>query len=388
MTTAARILESFTRRTGVVGSAPPRRYLWTDAFAVTACLALHGRDRSEGRPAADAPWLGLAVRLVEQVHHILGRHRRDDARTGWISGLDEEEGAYHPTAGGLRIGKPLPERRPGQPSDARLEWEQDGQYYHYLTRWMHALARMSDLTKEPVYHRWAVELALAAHRGFVHGTSAGPLLMSWKVSVDLSRPLVRSMGHHDPLDGLMALASLRATASSPATGTQGEGAGGPGELDAAIHDLAEICRGRDWVTDDALGIGGLLDAAHRAQMLAEMGAVSFGDGGELPESVAPEALLHDAALSLDAWERARPPGLPDHYRLPFREIGMALGLVAVEGVDHAAQPDIARRRPVADEIRDHWLAPAHQTGSTWTDHLDINSVMLATLLAPEEHLAL
>ena len=388
MTTAARILESFVRRTGVVGSAPARRYLWTDAFAVSALLALHRRQQKEGGAAADAPWLGLAVRLVEQVHHILGRHRRDDARTGWISGLDEEEGAYHPTAGGLRIGKPLPERRPGKPSDARLEWEQDGQYYHYLTRWMHALARMSAITKEPTYHRWAVELALAAHRGFVHGTSGGTQQMSWKMSVDLSRPLVRSMGHHDPLDGLMTLASLRATAPSPGAGTEGGVAGSQGELDAAIHDLAEICRGRDWVTDDALGIGGLLDAAHRARMLAGMGVVSFGEGCELPESVSPEGLLHDAALSLDAWERARPPGLPDHYRLPFREIGLALGLAAVEGVDDAAQPEIARRRPVADEIRDHWLGPTHQTAPTWTDHLDINAVMLATLLAPEEHLAL
>jgi len=387
MTTAAGILESFARRTGVVGSAPPRRYLWTDAFAVTACLALHRRDRSEGRPAADAPWLALAVRLVEQVHHILGRHRRDDARTGWISGLDEEEGAHHPTAGGLRIGKPLPERRPGQASDARLEWEQDGQYYHYLTRWMHALARMSAITNEPIYHRWAVELALAAHRGFVHGTSGGPRQMCWKMSVDLSRPLVRSMGHHDPLDGLMTLASLRATAPS-AAGAQGDGVGSPGELGAAIHDLAEICHGRDWVTDDALGIGAILDAAHRARMLADTGGVSFGEGSDLPESVAPEALLHDAALSLDAWERARPPGVPDHYRLPFREIGLALGLVAVDGADDAAPPDIVRRRPLADDIRDHWLDPAHQTASTWTDHLDINAVMLATLLAPEEHLAL
>ena len=29
----------------------------------------------------------LALRLVGQVHHILGRHRADDQRAGWISGL-------------------------------------------------------------------------------------------------------------------------------------------------------------------------------------------------------------------------------------------------------------------------------------------------------------
>ena len=41
----------------------------------------------------------LALQLVAQVHHLLGRHRPDDARTGWISGLGEEEGSKHPTIG-------------------------------------------------------------------------------------------------------------------------------------------------------------------------------------------------------------------------------------------------------------------------------------------------
>jgi hypothetical protein len=49
----------------------------------------------------------LAVRLVDQVHHVLGRHRDDDPRSGWISGLSEKEGELHPNIGGLRIGKEL-----------------------------------------------------------------------------------------------------------------------------------------------------------------------------------------------------------------------------------------------------------------------------------------
>ncbi len=58
----------------------------------------------------------LALRSIDQVHHVLGRHRSDDARTGWISGLDEREGERHPTRGGLRIGKQLPERPRAHPS--------------------------------------------------------------------------------------------------------------------------------------------------------------------------------------------------------------------------------------------------------------------------------
>src|SRR5687768_6507795 len=118
---AAWIMDGFAHDTGVSSSLPPRRYLWTDAFAVCNCLSLHTRT-------AEPRWLDLAIRLVDRVHHTLGRHRPDDTRTGWLSGLSDHEGELRPTAGGLRIGKPLPERRAGEPADPQLEWEQDGQY--------------------------------------------------------------------------------------------------------------------------------------------------------------------------------------------------------------------------------------------------------------------
>lgn len=95
------LMDRFLRDTGVTSDASPRRYLWTDAFAVCNLLGLGEPD--------------LARRLVSQVHETLGRHRDDDPRDGWISGLDEEEGRRHPTAGGLRIGKKLPERGPNEP---------------------------------------------------------------------------------------------------------------------------------------------------------------------------------------------------------------------------------------------------------------------------------
>jgi len=110
----------------------PRRYLWTDAFAVCNYLEIFSQTNNQA-------YQDLAFSLVNQVHHILGQHRNDDPRAGWISGLDKEEGELHPTKGGLRIGKHLKERMPGEPLDERLEWERDGQYYHYLTKWMHAL---------------------------------------------------------------------------------------------------------------------------------------------------------------------------------------------------------------------------------------------------------
>ena len=74
-----------------------------------------------------------------KVHQVLGKHRPDESVQGWLSGLGEDEGHKHPTIGGLRIGKKLPERKPSEAYDDRLEWDRDGQYYHYVTKWMHAL---------------------------------------------------------------------------------------------------------------------------------------------------------------------------------------------------------------------------------------------------------
>ncbi|HEX7504813.1 MAG TPA: hypothetical protein VF336_06065, partial [Syntrophales bacterium] len=144
----------------------PRRYLWTDAFAVCNFLELYHQTGDEN-------YRQLASHLVDQVHHVLGRHRDNDPRTGWISGLDEQNGEVHPTAGGLRIGKGMNERRPDDPYDERLEWDRDGQYYHYLTKWMHALNQVARATGDSAYTRWAIELAKSAHARFTYVPSFG-----------------------------------------------------------------------------------------------------------------------------------------------------------------------------------------------------------------------
>jgi AraC-like DNA-binding protein len=82
----------FADRTGLTTDRPPDRYLWTDAFAVCKFLGLGRTD--------------LARRLVDQVHQTLGRHHANDARRGWISGLESEQGEQHPTIDGLRISRP------------------------------------------------------------------------------------------------------------------------------------------------------------------------------------------------------------------------------------------------------------------------------------------
>src|SRR5438034_2561727 len=161
LATSARLMSEFAVRTGLSArKRRPERYLWTDAFAVCNFIEVFRRTRDE-------KYLRYATDLIDQVHRVLGRYRDDDACRGWISGLSDEAGRRHPTAGGLRIGKPLKERDAGEPFDERLEWDRDGQYFHYLTKWIHALCQVTVVTADFAYSRWAVELGAAAFREFV-----------------------------------------------------------------------------------------------------------------------------------------------------------------------------------------------------------------------------
>jgi hypothetical protein len=377
------IMTEFSDSTGLsTVEQSPRRYLWTDAFAVCNFLELYQR-------IGDESWQNLALRLVDQVHYTLARHREDDSRTGWISGHTEEEGRKHPTMGGLRIGKQMNERKPDDPYDDHLEWDRDGQYYHYLTKWMHALNRVSRSTGNPILNFWAIELAKAAHAGFVHILNFGSKRMYWKMSIDLSYPLVPSMGHHDPLDGLITYNQIQATA------VELFNASGP-DLDSEIADMELLCKGKNWATNDPLGLGGLL--CHAYIILQLMVQDQFTDTGILKD------LLESSLASLDTYMLDRFLSFPAEYRLPFRELGMAIGLHAVERIEglmeekanvfdknHPVYSQIkylGRFARLGEAIEKFWLDPQNRMAKTWTEHLDINSVMLATSLAPDGYLKL
>lgn len=347
---AAELLAAFAERTGLTSERPARRYLWTDAFAVCTYVGLQ-------RATGDPLYLELAHRLVTRVHHTLGRHRDDDARVGWISGLPAAAGEAHPTRGGLRIGKRFAERGPEDAFDDALEWERDGQYFHYLTKWMHALDVLARTTGEPRFDAWAHDLALAAYRGFAHATPGGPR-MYWKASIDLTRPLVASMGHHDPLDGLV---TYRQLAKPPAT---------PIAAFNAMLDRAHLA------TSDPLGLGGLLVDAARVHQLAAHGAWP-------PDDALLTALLAAARVGLAHYARGGELQARPERRLAFRELGLAIGLAALAQLPAARTRELAAFAPLRAEIEACWGEPAHRATRTWRDHQDINDVMLATSLAPE-----
>lgn len=381
-TEASALMLGFARRTGLDSDRPPQRYLWTDAFAVCNFLGL-------SRATGEQRYQELALRLVDQVHHVLGRHREDDPRRGWISGLGMHEAEAHPTRGGLRIGKRLPERGQAEPFYERLEWERDGQYFHYLTKWMHALDQVSRATGDPRFNVWARELAAIALEAFTYQPAPDrEPRMYWKMSIDLSRPLVPSMGQHDPLDGYLTAEQLRATATGmPQT------AGGP-DLEEATRRFAVMTGGTGLASSDPLGIGGLLVDAYRVVQLIEQGGLSDED--------LLEHLFTAALAGLKHYARSGELQAPAEYRLAFRELGLAIGLHAVERMGQVAAQNPAiispgvradleallRYVPLGEEIESFWRTPAHQGASTWSEHRDINEVMLATRLAPDGFLVL
>ena len=376
-TAASEIMLAFANRTGLSSDRPVRRYLWTDAFAVCNFLTLYQATRDEA-------FKKLALALIDQVHETLGRFRPDDPRKGWISGLSEEEGRKHPTAGGLRIGKPLPERAPDAAFDAQLEWDRDGQYYHYLTKWMHALMQAGCTLDAPELVRWALELALVANRAFVWQAPDQSMRMHWKMRTDLGQPLVASMGQHDPLDGLVTCLSLvravqKCTPDSPLE-----------ELHGNIRTLAQITGSQSLETDDPLGLGGLLFDAGRLLQLPP-------DCTDLPGGLI-NRLLRSAIVGTDLFLQKRGLNLAVGQRLAFRELGLAIGLEIADTLplDRLQISDSTLRQiqslshyqPVRTHILKTWLIAANQKQDSWQAHMDINSVMLATCLAPAGFLVL
>ncbi|MEM1582809.1 MAG: hypothetical protein QXK89_09935 [Candidatus Bathyarchaeia archaeon] len=377
---AENLMREFAHQTGLTSNLKPKRYLWTDSFAVCNFIELYFRKRDE-------EFLRMALNLVDQVHFVLGRHREDDSRTGWISGLSDEEGWKHPTIGGLRIGKLLPERKPDEPFDDALEWERDGQYYHYLTKWMHALNIIGKATGDNKYVIWAIELAKKAHEAFVYKTPDGRKRIYWKMSIDLSRPLVSSMGQHDPLDGLITYMELQASALGGSLTLP--------DLAKKIKDMEDICDKMNWVTEDPLGAGELIKCSY---MLADLIAKGFSNRLDLLLSI-----VNDSLLSLELYLANETTTLPADLRLAFRELGLSIGLkaaVKLRGLVEnsrklSSNPDLVSAAKdlsgyiwLSNEIDRFWLSPKNRESRTWLEHRDINTVMLATSLIPDAFLGI
>ena len=116
------------------------------------------------------------------------------------------------------------------------------------------------------------------------------------------------------------------------------------------------------------------------------------------------SLLRDAEIGLEHFVRSHPQKASADYPLAFRELGLSIGLHAIVKMQRtigqhpenfsnqqelqASLSGLARFLPLIELIESFWLEPINQQSHSWTAHRDINSVMLATSLAPEGYLVL
>ena len=225
---------------------------------------------------------------------------------------------------------------------------------------------------------WARELAATAHAAFVRPTGAAGGGMVWKMSIDLSRPLVPSTGQHDPLDGLLTTAELRV------------GPNAQPELDAQIATYRALVASADFTTEDPLGIGGLLVDVCRLAQLAR--TTKFDQSLSID-------LMRSALQGLERWAFRRDLDRGAASRLAFREIGLAIGLRAIDtarvelggrfarGAEARVLLDaIGAYGPLGDKLVAFWSDPKNRESASWSEHQDINDVMLATALLPQEFL--
>jgi hypothetical protein len=197
-----------------------------------------------------------------------------------------------------------------------------------LTKWMHALCQTAFVTGDSGNARWAVELGEAAFGGFVRRSHSGEIVGAyWKMSTDLSRPLVPAMGLHDALDGFITFRQAQHAGKTLGNA----GVTGPS---AAVELLSVLCQYRNWTTDDPLGLGGLLfDACRLCRLPAEE---RFNDVRLLEE-------LTDACHNgLIAFLASRQLNRPASHRLAFRELGLAIGLRALPIIADAVTKDRSR----------------------------------------------
>jgi hypothetical protein len=290
--------------------------------------------------------------LVAAVHSTLGHQREANggAAAEWLPGASEQ----HPTAAGLRIGKPHPEGRP----------DGDGQYFHYLTKWAFALAAMTQATGDTKYLTWALELMQRVHPAFVYSAGPGPKRMHWKMSVDLSHHAVASMGNLDPYDGLVTYSLLKTLAER-------DGIGGSNVLQSEIADMQAIVQAKykSYHSDDPLDLGEALWLSH--WQLGSSSSSSSSSGAPWDAHVAQVSLRSLDRLWAEGYFEA-----PFKYRLAFREFGTSIGLQALMSV----RLDMPGKQL--------WQQRIEGIHATWggkdltTRDNDITPVMYATSLNP------
>jgi hypothetical protein len=241
---------------------------------------------------------------------------------------------------------------------------------------MRALDSLARHTNDGRYNRWARELAAVAFAAFTVEPPDSRRRLVWKMSIDLSRPLVTTQGKHDALEGLITCGQLQATAEH--LGLHDEG---PSLREERAGFEAMTRTDAGWSTSDPLGLGELLSDAWRVRQLE-----TEGRGFEHPLLT---RLLSSALEGMAQFASSNGLGRPALARLPFRELGLAIGLHTLQRLSEESTLPSAdvelldAMRPALElgsEIDAYWLEPGHRASASWLEHRELNEVTLAASL--------
>jgi hypothetical protein len=117
---------------------------------------------------------------------------------------------------------------------------------------MFALNRMSIAKGDRRYNNWAIQLAESTYPHFVYNRTTSHPRMHWKISIDMSRPVVPSEGNLDPYDGLVTFKILQETSGKSET------------LRQEISELERMVNNKfqSYDSDDPLDLGESLWISH------------------------------------------------------------------------------------------------------------------------------
>ncbi len=139
----------------------------------------------------------------------------------------------------------------------------------------------------------------------------------------------------------------------------------------------------------------MFDACRLAQLIVS---------GNLEQAGLLKTILESCLIGLDYFMKENSLKLPAGFRLAFRELGLSVGLQAVEKMRKligqksgllrekdlllSLLKALSRYAGLKEIIEKFWLGETNREADSWTVHRDINSVMLASSLAPDGFLEL
>eukprot|EP00457_Paulinella_chromatophora_P003164 gb/GEZN01003170.1/.p1 GENE.gb/GEZN01003170.1/~~gb/GEZN01003170.1/.p1 ORF type:complete len:436 (+),score=45.81 gb/GEZN01003170.1/:28-1335(+) len=166
---------------GVSAQETQRRYLWTDAFAVLnyCTLAVRSQNREEREL-----YVSAAKKLIHTTHRVLGNPPSAALPMSPWTGRGSQFQAHGSGSLSKNLGLRIGKERARKETDYGMEL--DGMYFHYLDKWLFALVRFSQVSKDVRYLVDATLLIMQIHPHFMVYHNAKPFAIRWKTNIDIS----------------------------------------------------------------------------------------------------------------------------------------------------------------------------------------------------------